>query len=66
MAAWRMGCSETRMEAGFSPGKRRDSGWTGQGDGGDMEPCGWDLFRDAVWFVKEREDFCWAFVSDFL
>ena len=31
-----------------------------------MEPCGRDLFRDAVWFVKEREDFCWAFVSDFL
>lgn len=29
-----------------------------QGDGGDMEPCGQDLFRDAVWFVKEREDFC--------
>ena len=27
---------------------------------------GWDLSRDAVWFVKEREDFCWPFVSDFL
>lgn len=57
-AAWRMGCSEPRMEAVVSVQAR---GMTVGGPArvmADMEPSGWDLSRDAVWFVKEREDFC--------
>lgn len=69
-AVWRMSCSGARMETerreggrGSSPGKRGQ--WLDQGDGKDVELYGQDLFMDAVWFVKERRGFCWAFMPDF-